>query len=453
MSLVIINNLRCEIGGKLLFESERLTVEARDIIGLIGKNGSGKTTLLKILSGEWIDFSGDIQINCSSYYSNFYGVEELFKSGGEINISKLLESFRKSVSLYLLDEPTTYLDKYNFNKVVRMIERSRSSFCIASHDRTFLDRVATKIWVIEQGKIKEYDCSFSDYSNERSFKLAQYENELKQYKNQKKQIKQTIQSMKEHRDQKKKKTKKLSASEYRLPGVKTKMGVKQKKLQKGISQQVAKLNQLKRPEQVEEIYDISFLTQFYSLPKRIIVIPSHESKIGEKRLWKISDLTLKSGDKLGIVGKNGAGKTTYLNYIFSVLPANYKVSYFRQNDFKKESKLRVYDVIAEATDCNLSESQIRTLLALLDFKRDKVFKIVGELSQGEKVKLSLLSILLTKSDVIILDEITNFLDLKTIEAVEKVLSFYHGILVFVSHDQTFIDSVATEILNIDYCRG
>ncbi len=256
--------------------------------------------------------------------------------------------------------------------------------------------------------------------------------------------------MKEERSKKSKKPKKMSASEYRVPGVKTKIGVKQKKFQKGIGQQENRLSRLKRPEKVEEIYDISFLTQFNSLYKRSLIIPHHEEILGKKKLWKIPNIALKSGDKLGIIGKNGTGKTTYLNYIFSTLSSDYKVSYFRQKDFHLANpQLRVYDIIRDATNENLSESQIRTLLALLDFKRDKVFKLVRELSQGERVKISLLSILLTESDVIILDEVTSFLDLKTIEAVEKVLSFYPGILIFVSHDQFFVNSLATKILDID----
>ncbi len=181
-----IKNLSCEIDGNLLFKADRLTIEEGEVIGLIGRNGAGKTFLLKILSGERNDFSGIIQRTGSIYYSDLNMIDTKIKSGGEANISNILHSLRQSASVYLLDEPTTYLDEYNFDKLVRLIERSQSSFCIASHDRTFLDKIATKIWVIEQENIREYNCSFSDYSNERNFQLIQYENELKQYQKKKK---------------------------------------------------------------------------------------------------------------------------------------------------------------------------------------------------------------------------------------------------------------------------
>ena len=106
-------------------------------------------------------------------------------------------------------------------------------------------------------------------------------------------------------------------------------------------------------------------------------------------------------------------------------------------------------MIFEAAEGRLNESQVRTLLALLGFKQKKVFSLVGQLSQGERVKISLLSLLVTESDILILDEITNFLDLKTIEAVETVLATYEGILVFVSHDQYFVNQLATTLLDID----
>ena len=450
MSLLTIKKLRYEVKGKLLFEVDHLTIEAGDIIGLIGRNGSGKTSLLKILSGQLRDYEGQILGNPLIRYSELGGMENRDKSGGEISISNFIQSLRNSADLYLLDEPTTYLDQSNFNKVVRTIKKSSSSFCIASHDRALLAAVATKIWVMEREKVIEYNGSFSDYLNERSLRLSQYEDELKYYQKEKRILKNSIQSMKEKRDQKKGKPKKMSTSEYRVTGIKTKIGVKQKKLQKEINQQEHKLNQLKRPVQVEEVYDISFLSQIYQLPKRQIVVPNYKAKVAQKLLWNIPTITLKSGDKLGVIGRNGAGKTTYLNYLISVLPSTYKVCYFQQNELHfLDSKLTVYDVIFEAANGRLSESQVRTLLALLGFKQDKVFSSVGQLSQGECVKVSLLSLLVTESDFLILDEITSFLDLKTIEAVEKVLATYTGILVFVSHDQYFVKQLATILLNID----
>lgn len=454
LSVLLLKNLRCEIDGRLLFEADRLTIDEGDIIGLIGKNGAGKTCLLKILSGDLNDYSGQVIGNPLIQYSEFYTVKNMVKSGGEINMTVFLKSFRTSASLYLLDEPTTYLDQKNFEKVVRMIKRSTASFCIATHDRALLESVATKIWVIEQGKVREFNGSFSDYLKERTLQLSQYENDLKKYHKERKKIKESLQELKEKKHKKNGKPRKLSSSEYRIAGVKTKIAVKQKKLQKSITQQEDRLTQLKPPNRVEESYDISFISQIHRLPKRQIVIPRHKVELENKPLWSIPDLTMKSGDKLGIIGGNGTGKTTYLNYIESILPRNYKIRYFKQNYVHfSNPEMTVYDVIETASRSNFSEPQIRTLLALLDFKRDKVYRLVGQLSQGERIKVLLLSYLVVDTDILILDEITNYLDIKSIEAVEKVLASYSGILIFVSHDQYFVRHLATKILNIDSYKG
>lgn len=158
---------------------------------------------------------------------------------------------------------------------------------------------------------------------------------------------------------------------------------------------------------------------------------------------------LKSGDKLAIKGANGTGKTTFLNYLYTSLPTAYKVGYFRQShlDFLDSSDT-VLAAVSEKAEGRLNESQLRTLLALLDFKREKVFRKIKDLSRGEWVKISFLALLVSDLDVLLLDEITNFLDMKTIEACEKVLTTFSGILVFVSHDYYFIEHVANRVLDI-----
>lgn len=454
MTVLLVKNLQFELGGKVLFKSDQLTIEEGDRIGLIGRNGAGKTCLLKILSGQLTDFSGQLIGNPLTYYGEFTEKGDTTKSGGEFSILSFFELLREGSTLYLLDEPTTYLDKDNHNKVRKAIESSDSTFCIATHDRALLEANSTKIWAIERGEIREYKCTYLEYLQERKYERVQYEAEIKQYTKDKKKLKKTIQSMKEKKDKKKGKPSKMSSSEYRIAGVKTKIGVKQKKLQKGIIQQEKKLHQLQRPKQIEEKYDISFLSQKKKYQRKQVLIPEHRAIIENKELWSIPGMTLNSGDKLGIVGKNGSGKTTYLNYIVSTLPLHLKVAYFRQNQirFKKQNET-VYNTISEVANDRFSESQLRTLLALLDFKREKVFKQVSQLSQGEQVKLALLASLVVSPDVLLLDEITNFLDLKTIEAVEEVLNAYSGILIFVSHDSYFVENLANQILDIDHFKG
>ncbi|WP_277295099.1 ATP-binding cassette domain-containing protein, partial [Streptococcus hyointestinalis] len=175
MPLHVLKDIHLEIEGKELFSLDKLTIEEGDVIGLIGKNGAGKTCLLRILSGELTDFSGSVSGKASTCFGGLRLTEDDLKSGGELAIANFLALLRLPTDLFLLDEPTTYLDNRNFKKVVAMIKRSPSSFCIASHDRALLEEVATKIWVIEQGKVKQYDCSYEDYLTERAYEISHYQ--------------------------------------------------------------------------------------------------------------------------------------------------------------------------------------------------------------------------------------------------------------------------------------
>ena len=277
--------------------------------------------------------------------------------------------------------------------------------------------------------------------------MTKYESELQKYKKETKKIKKSIQEMKEEQGRKSGKPKNMSESDYRIIGVKTKISQNKKKLQKKISKQEDKLQNNLKPKPLKEKYDIKFLEIFKESHKKSFCIDEKKCEIDGKFLWSSPRLTFSSGDKVLIKGKNGSGKTTFLNYVKESIPSYLQVAYFEQNNFDIfEEEKTLFEFVKECT--TLDDIELRNILALLNFRADDINKRIEVLSKGEKVKLYLVSLLFRKTDVLLLDEITNFLDIVAIEAIEKVLKKYPGILIMVSHDMDFIDNIATKVINI-----
>ena len=442
MQILNIRNIEFEKQGKILFKIEKLSINIGDIIGLIGKNGSGKTTLLKYID----DFLKD-ENNISAKFLEFGEDSLLKKSGGEVVVNKIRGSLLSNVELYLLDEPSTYLDYNNANKIANLIKRTAATFCIASHDRNFLNNVCTKLWIIENNSVREFNGNYNEYKIQEDIENTEYEAELQKYNKEAKKIKKSIQEMKEEQGKKSGKPKNMSGSDYRIIGVKTKISQNQKRLQKKISRQEDKLQANIKPKPLKDKYDIEFLEIFKETNKKSFCIDERSCEIDGKILWTSPGFTFASGDKILIKGKNGSGKTTFLNYVKESIPISLQVAYFEQNNFDifKEEKT-LFEFVKEST--TLDDIELRNILALLNFRGDDINKKISVLSKGEKVKLYFVSLLFRKTDVLLLDEITNFLDVVAIEAVEKILNKYPGILIMVSHDMEFIDNVATKVINI-----
>jgi macrolide transport system ATP-binding/permease protein len=315
-----------------------------------------------------------------------------------------------------------------------------------------LDSLCAKIIEVDEGKIKIYSGNYSEYIKQKTKEreLAQFEYE--QYVKEKKRLEKVIISTREKVKSMRKTPRRMGNSEARLH----KMGNQTAKanLDRAIKNVEARIQHLEikeEPQKIEKIkLDIRDVQKIYS--KVIIEGKELNKSFGEKIIFKNAQFHIENGAKVGLIGPNGCGKTTLLKMILNQEPSikiapNIRIGYFSQElSILDENKSILDNVMAESV---YNESFVRILLARLLFKGDSVYKKVGILSGGERVKASFAKIICSDFNLLILDEPTNYLDLNSLEVVEEVLQEYEHSLLFVTHDRRFINSVANQIMTIE----
>ncbi len=248
--------------------------------------------------------------------------------------------------------------------------------------------------------------------------------------------------------------KQTKVKEIEVRGSKPHFAKKQKKLYQSVKAIESRIKNLERVERVKEIPQVKMdlPDEDYIKGKMIARLESVSCKVGSKILWKPATFYIKGGDKLAILGPNGSGKSTLVNMVIegaegvSVSPHS-KIGYFRQDLMTIDDELSVLENVQSSSVQH--ETLIRTVLARLHFYGDDVYKKVGVLSGGERVKVSLAKLFVRDINTLILDEPTNFLDIQAVTALQSLLQEYDGTVLFVSHDRRFVEQVANRILRIE----
>jgi len=451
MILLEALNIKHHIQDRLLFDIERLVVYKNDRIGLVGPNGSGKTTLLNILAGKILPEQGTIHSYAQCELLPQLKHVDATKSGGEVTQAYINDAVVKAPELLLADEPTTHLDREHIEWLERKLNQWKGAFVIVSHDRAFLDALCTTIWEIRDGKVKEYKGNYSDYAEQKESERRQQELAYEVYEKKKQQLEEALRLKKQKAERATKAPKKVSPSEAKITGAKPYFAKKQKKLQKAAKAIEKRLEMLEKVEKTKEIPPIKMNVPHTDTFKDRIIIRVQEvgGKVTDRVLWKPVSFHIRGGEKLAIVGPNGCGKTTLVKKIINedegiTISPSVKMGYFSQN-------LNILDVNKSILEnvrstSKQDETLIRTVLARLHFFRDDVYKPVGVLSGGERVKTALAKVFLSDINTLILDEPTNFLDIEAMNALESLLQEYEGTVIFVSHDRRFIENVASRIL-------
>lgn len=508
-----ISNGAVAFGDDVILHSIDFEIRNTEKIAIVGRNGCGKTTLLKLISGEvemekldsdesaFIAKAGNPEIGylkqiafddpdvtleqevrkcfvkmderkaelaraaaelehdySDEKVARYTAMEEAFKddggyyyekeyevmirkfgfsdderkkpirdfSGGQQTKIAFIKLLLSKPDILLLDEPTNHLDVTTIEWLEGYLKSYPKAVVVVSHDRMFLDNVVDVVYEIEYGTARRYP---GNYTNFIARKKENYDKQMKDHIAQQKEIE------------------RLQRMVTRFKGKPTKTSMAQSK-QKAIDRMVI----IEAPDK----YDNKTFHANFQPEKETgnDVLYTSELAIGYDHPLSVVSLDLKRGEKLGILGGNGLGKSTFLKTIVGKIPAlsgeyrfgtNVQIGYFDQQMAMYTSNKTVLDDFWDEYP-NLTETEARNALGAFLFSGEDVFKNVNMLSGGEKVRLTLCKILKTRPNVLVLDEPTNHMDIVGKETLESMLKDYKGTLIFVSHDRYFVKKVATQLL-------
>ena len=488
MSILTASKLNKSFGIETVLEDVTFHVNAGDRVGIVGANGAGKSTLMRILAGELQPDSGELYFEKGASigylkqrdhfpdggtvqeevskaatekqkeafeerhgYSYDKGLKGILRSlaftddyldkpvgtlsGGERTRLAMASLLLQEPDMLLLDEPTNHLDIGTLKWLEGYLKGYRGTLVIISHDRYFLDKLATRIFEIEHCHLKAYDGNYTTFKEK---KQLQYEQDLRHYEQMKAEVarqEEIIRRFKEHNTEHL--VKRAQSREKRL----------------------AMLDMPNKPTFFREKLKIRFdekLKSGQDVLQAEDLAMSFTGPEGVKHLFSGVNMDIKKGDRICMVGPNGVGKTTLLKIILGELDPdsgwlklgqNVVCGYYDQEQKLLDPEKTVLDEV-HSTYIKYDQVELRKLLGRLGFYGDDVFKQVKDLAGGEKAKLSLLKLMMTGANFLILDEPTNHLDIAAKEVFEDALLDFPGTLLIVSHDRYLLQKIPTAIYEL-----
>ena len=352
-------------------------------------------------------------------------------SGGQKTRVFLAKLLLEEPDIILLDEPTNHLDLRSIEWLESYLLNYKGAVIIVSHDRYFLDKIVSKVIDIENAEVQMYSGNYSDFSAKKQMLL---DAKMKEYLNQQQEIK--------HQE-----------------AVITKL--KQFNREKSIKRAESRQKQLEKIDRVEApVTHIENMKLSLDISKEsgkdVITVHDLSKSFDEKHLFSNINFEIKRGERVAIIGDNGTGKTTLLKIINGLLSpdtgeviygSNVSIAYYDQEHQVLHMDKTLFDEISD-TYPEMNNTQIRNILAAFLFTGEDVFKKIGDLSGGERGRVSLVKLMLSKANFLLLDEPTNHLDILSKDVLESALNSFPGTICYVSHDRYFINKTATRILDL-----
>lgn len=511
--MVSIQNLSVEFSAKSLFDNINYVINPRDRIALVGKNGAGKSTMLKIIAGIQLPTSGKVSMprditvgylpqqmelndtltvkeevrkafahidelkrkldeateelssrtdyeseeyheliervsslsermameqseNCEAEMektltglgfvrSDFDRPTSEFSGGWRMRI-ELAKLLLQRPDVLLLDEPTNHLDIESIQWLEQFLTNKAGAVVLVSHDRAFIDNVTNRTIEISCGKIYDYAVNYSHFVDLRKERVEQ---QMRAYLNQQKQIQETEDFIERFR--------------YKAT----------KSVQ--VQSRIKQLSKIERIE-VDEVDNSHINLRFPPAPRSgdyPLILDNVGKAYGEHQVFDGATFTLKRGEKIAFVGKNGEGKSTLVKCIMGEIPFtgslkighNVKIGYFAQNQASMlDGELTVFDTIDRVATGDI-RTKIRDILGAFMFGGEASDKKVKVLSGGEKTRLAMIKLLLEPVNLLILDEPTNHLDMRTKDILKQAIRDFNGTVIVVSHDREFLDGLVEKV--------
>ena len=469
--MLSIDHLSIEFSSRPILDDISFLVNKRDRIALVGKNGAGKTTLLRLIAGEYQPTAGTISKDADltigylpqvmlftdqrtlreEVMTIFHGEDEArfvaemdrtiiglgferkdfdrpcseFSGGWRMRI-ELAKILLCHPELLLLDEPTNHLDIESIQWLENFLKTSQSAVIVVSHDRAFIDNVTNRTIEITLGRIYDYNVNYSKFV---TLRQERHEQQVRAYMNQQKMIQDTEDFIERFR--------------YKAT----------KAVQ--VQSRIKQLNKLERLE--VDLEDTSRLNlRFPPAPRSgdfPLIIQDLRKDFGTHTVIQDVNLTIRRGEKVAFVGKNGEGKTTLVRCIMGQLDYfgtlkighNVKIGYFAQNQASLlDENLTVFETIDYVAVGDI-RTKIRDILGAFMFGGDASDKKVKVLSGGERSRLAMIRLLLEPCNLLILDEPTNHLDMQSKDILKDALKDFNGTVICVSHDRDFLDGLVEKV--------
>ena len=435
-----ISNLSKSYVGQSVLKEVSFHLEEKEKAAIVGINGSGKTTLLRCILGieeadeGGIAFSKDKKMAyLAQQHADMEQEDEEYESlsGGQKTKKRLEEILMEKPDLLILDEPTNHLDIGSIQWLEKVLKRYDGAVLLVSHDRYFLDKIVTKIIDLERGKARMYLGNYTAYVEKK--KMIR-EAERKAYENQQAEIKHQEAVIEKLKQFNREKSIKRAESREKL---------------------LSKVERLEQPEDLQNEMRLLFMPREAS-GNDVLIAKDLGKSFDGKRLFSHGTFSIQRGEHVAVIGDNGTGKTTLLKILNGLIQADegefrlgskVKIAYYDQEHAVLHMEKTLFDEIQD-TYPDMNNTRVRNVLAAFLFTGDDVYKRVGDLSGGERGRVSLAKLMLSDANFLILDEPTNHLDIQGKEVLEEAIRNYEGTVLYVSHDRYFINRTATRIMEL-----